>query len=152
MVPPKHRISAFQRCADASAFIKAGISFTANHQNATRMWSVQSPTTSSVATNNRTPKDFNHQYGMYYSPLSRKFLAKARSYLLLFKTHMGFAFSFSKENNLQQPSCCCLPDPFRGMGAWRKTMEPQKPGNSPGSGPEVEKRQSRQRVSGAKSP
>ena len=37
--------------------------------------------------------------------------------------------------------CCCLPDPFRGMGAWRKTMEPQKPGNSPGSGPEVIKRQ-----------
>ena len=37
---------------------------------------------------------------------------------------------------------CCLPDPFRGMGAWRKTMEPQKPGNSPGSGgPEVIKRQ-----------
>ena len=22
-------------------------------------------------------------------------------------------------------SCCCLPNPFRGMGAWRKTMEPQ---------------------------
>ena len=37
--------------------------------------------------------------------------------------------------------CCCLPDLFRGMGAWRKTMEPQKPGNSPGSGPEVVKRQ-----------
>ena len=37
--------------------------------------------------------------------------------------------------------CCYLPDPFRGMGAWRKTMEPQKPGNSPGSGPEVIKRQ-----------
>ena len=37
--------------------------------------------------------------------------------------------------------CCCLPDPFRGMGAWRKTMEPHKPGNSPGSGPEVIKRQ-----------
>ena len=33
--------------------------------------------------------------------------------------------------------CCCLPDPFRGMGAWRKTMEPQKPGNSPGSRPDV---------------
>ena len=31
--------------------------------------------------------------------------------------------------------CCCLPNPFRGMGAWRKTMEPQKQGNSPGSGP-----------------
>ena len=31
-----------------------------------------------------------------------------------------------------------LPDPFQGMGAWRKTMEP---GNSPGSGPEVVKRQ-----------
>ena len=30
--------------------------------------------------------------------------------------------------------------PFRGMGAWRKTMEPQKPGNSPGSGPEVVER------------
>ena len=37
--------------------------------------------------------------------------------------------------------CCWLPDPFRGMGAWRKTMEPQKPGNSTGSGPEVVKRQ-----------
>ena len=37
--------------------------------------------------------------------------------------------------------CCCLPDPFRGMEAWRKTMEPQKPDNSPGSGPEVIKRQ-----------
>ena len=36
--------------------------------------------------------------------------------------------------------CCCLPDPFRGMGAWRKTMGPQKPGNSPGSGPEVVER------------
>ena len=34
-----------------------------------------------------------------------------------------------------------LPDPFRGMGAWRKTIEPQKLGNSPGSGPEVVVRQ-----------
>ena len=32
------------------------------------------------------------------------------------------------------------------MGAWRKTMEPKKPGNSTGSGPE-----SRQNVSGAES-
>ena len=38
-------------------------------------------------------------------------------------------------------SCSWLPDPFRGMGAWQKTMEPQKPGNSPGSGPEVVERQ-----------
>ena len=30
---------------------------------------------------------------------------------------------------------------FRGMGAWRKTMEPQKPGNFPRSGPEVVERQ-----------
>ena len=37
--------------------------------------------------------------------------------------------------------CCWLPDPFRGMGAWRETMEPQKPGNSPGSGPEIVQRQ-----------
>ena len=37
--------------------------------------------------------------------------------------------------------CCCLPGPFREMGAWRKTMVPQKPGNSPGSGPEVVQRQ-----------
>ena len=28
-----------------------------------------------------------------------------------------------------------LPDPFRGMRAWKKTMEPQKPGNSPWPGP-----------------
>ena len=34
-----------------------------------------------------------------------------------------------------------LHDPFRGMGAWRKTMEPQKPGNSPGPGPVVIDRQ-----------
>ena len=41
-------------------------------------------------------------------------------------------------------SCCCycrLPDPFWGMGAWRNTIEPQKPGNSPRSGPEVVQRQ-----------
>ena len=30
-----------------------------------------------------------------------------------------------------------LPDPFRGMEAWRKTIEHQKPGNSLRSGPEV---------------
>ena len=30
-----------------------------------------------------------------------------------------------------------LSDPFRGMGAWRKTMEPQKPGNYPGHGTEI---------------
>ena len=34
-----------------------------------------------------------------------------------------------------------LPDAFRGMGAWRRTMEPQKPGNSAGPGPEVVKTQ-----------
>ena len=34
-----------------------------------------------------------------------------------------------------------LPDPFRGMGAWRRTMEPEKPGNSPGPGPGVVERE-----------
>ena len=34
-----------------------------------------------------------------------------------------------------------LSDPFREMGAWRKNMETQKPGNVPGPGPEVTKRQ-----------
>ena len=34
-----------------------------------------------------------------------------------------------------------LPDPFRGMGTWWKTMEPQKPNNSPRPGPEVVKKQ-----------
>ena len=34
-----------------------------------------------------------------------------------------------------------VPDPFRGMGAWQNIMEPKKPGNSPGYGPEVIKRQ-----------
>ena len=34
-----------------------------------------------------------------------------------------------------------LPDPFQWMGTWQKTMEPQKPGNSPGPGPEVVKGQ-----------
>ena len=55
-------------------------------------------------------------------------------------------FTFSTANLL------LLPGPFRigtisqSMEAWRKTMEPQKPGNSPGV---VE---SRQRASGAKYP
>ena len=32
------------------------------------------------------------------------------------------------------PACCCyLPDPFRGMGAWRKTMEPHLPASLPSS-------------------
>ena len=34
-----------------------------------------------------------------------------------------------------------LADPFREMGAWRKTMEPQKPNNFLGPGPEVIERQ-----------
>ena len=34
-----------------------------------------------------------------------------------------------------------LADPFQGMVAWRKTMKPQKPGISPGPGPEVVDRQ-----------
>ena len=33
-----------------------------------------------------------------------------------------------------------LSDPFQGVGAWRKTMEPQKPANSPGPGSEVVER------------
>ena len=58
------------------------------------------------------------------------------------------AFTFDVEsfviktyNSFASCCCCCwLPDPFRGMGAWRKSMEPQKSGNSPGSGPEVVQR------------
>ena len=34
-----------------------------------------------------------------------------------------------------------LPNPFQGMEAWRKIMEPQKPGNSTRPGSEVVKRQ-----------
>ena len=30
-----------------------------------------------------------------------------------------------------------LADPFQGMGAWRKAMEPQNPGNYPGPGTEI---------------
>ena len=45
-----------------------------------------------------------------------------------------------------------LPDPLRGMGAWRKTMEPLKPGNSTGPGSEIVEIESRQRANGAKSP
>ena len=44
-----------------------------------------------------------------------------------------------------------LPDPFQGMRLRLKTMEPKKPGNSPGPGQEVVKRQSRQKPSGAES-
>ena len=34
-----------------------------------------------------------------------------------------------------------LHDPFLGMGAWWKAIEPHKPGNTPGPGPEVVERQ-----------
>ena len=34
-----------------------------------------------------------------------------------------------------------LPDSFRGMRAWRKTIEPQKPGNFPGPRSEILERQ-----------
>ena len=33
------------------------------------------------------------------------------------------------------------PTPSEGMGAWRKTMEPQKPSSSPEPGPEIVERQ-----------
>ena len=38
---------------------------------------------------------------------------------------------------------CCYPTPSK---EWRKTMEPQKPDNSPGPGPEVVERQSPKQV------
>ena len=34
-----------------------------------------------------------------------------------------------------------LPDPFQGMGTWRKTMDLQKSGNSQGLGQKVAQRQ-----------
>ena len=37
--------------------------------------------------------------------------------------------------------CCCYPTPSEGLGAWRKTIESHKAGNSPGLGPEVIERQ-----------
>ena len=51
--------------------------------------------------------------------------------------------SFGQNDSLDISDCCCcrLPHPFRGMGAWQMTMKPKKPGNSPGSGPEVVERQ-----------
>ena len=51
------------------------------------------------------------------------------------------SLNFAQPNDLLLLLLFLLPDPFRGMGAWRKTMEPQKPGNSPRPGPEVVKRQ-----------
>ena len=45
-----------------------------------------------------------------------------------------------------------LPSPFREMGAWRKTIELQKPGNSPAPGPEVLKRQRVAKNQAAQSP
>ena len=39
-----------------------------------------------------------------------------------------------------------LPDPFQGMGAWWKTMEPQKPSDSLRPGPMVAKERAAQRV------
>ena len=75
--------------------------------------------------------------------LQVNFLSQIGKYLMaktpqLEKKKLRFLYGVA---TVEYPSCCCLPDPFRGMGAWRKTMEPQKPGNSPGSGPEVVKRQ-----------
>ena len=40
-------------------------------------------------------------------------------------------------NKLFMALMLLLPNPFREMGVWRKTMESQKLGNSPGPGPKV---------------
>ena len=45
-----------------------------------------------------------------------------------------------------------LPDLFRGMEAWWKTMEPQNLGNSPGPGSEVIERQNVAKERAAQSP
>ena len=57
-------------------------------------------------------------------------------------------FLGGSSNVVLEVGCCLkclslllLPDPFREMGAWRKTMECQKLGNSPEPGPKVVERQ-----------
>ena len=52
-----------------------------------------------------------------------------------------YVASFVKKRLMHCSSLLLLFDPFRGWGTWRKTMEPQTLGNSPGPGPEVVKRQ-----------
>ena len=45
-----------------------------------------------------------------------------------FKCWCGEGYELSDDGVSCKGCCCCwLPDPFRGMEAWRKTMEPQKP-------------------------
>ena len=46
-----------------------------------------------------------------------------------------------RETLLDDQLLLLLPNPFHGMGAGRKTVEPQKPSNSLGPGPEVVERQ-----------
>ena len=76
----------------------------------------------------------------YFAPLSHKH--KKQGYFVLPPCCPMIMDNTFKSPHITHSCCCCwLPDPFRGMGAWRKTMEPQKPGNSPGSGPEVVERQ-----------
>ena len=55
---------------------------------------------------------------------------------VLQKQNNGWYANFTIRCNLPLLS---LSDLFRGMGAWRKTMVPQKPGNSPRPEPEVVK-------------
>jgi len=42
-----------------------------------------------------------------------------------------------------------LPDPFRGMGAWRNSMETQQSGHAPRFGPEVVPKMARRKGSDA---
>ena len=82
---------------------------------------------------------FHHNF--HNKPLHNNTLSVSLRFFVLFRALFTLCtLSFSLHVKKSR-CCCCLPHPFRGMGAWRKTMEPQKPGNSPGSGPEVVKRQ-----------
>ena len=81
----------------------------------------------------------NMQY-WYYNALSETLHSIVQFSLAVHK--LSFFWCIWNLSTFAMFCCCCrLPDPFRGMGAWRMTMEPQNPGNSPGSGPEVVQKQ-----------
>ena len=75
----------------------------------------------------------HHELGKWLAGLLQPVLERFLSHCI------SDLFTFAK--TMQNLDMLLLSDPFRRMGAWRKTMKAQKPGNSPGSGPEIVKRQ-----------
>ena len=123
----------FELCQALYFFLHSCKNFRKNLNAKRNLYADPVKATSAADDEHFTSASAINQRKLPYTNLSRARQRKMRT---------GFDIVAVDQLNHSFTCCCCcrLLDPFRGMGAWRKTMEPQKPGNSPGSGREVVKR------------